>query len=157
LSSIGVYRTTEGEPVFQEVRAPTIGELQGLLVKIIKRILKLLTRQGYLIEEQGMSYLADIDADNLVGALASGLVHLPHCPWAARRTEGAELANGPQPTGEFHAAGLCERARLQPACGGALWGRSAQGTRTPVPLYHPPRHCQRTTQTPITPAMWCCN
>jgi hypothetical protein len=23
-----------------------------------------LTRQGYLIEEQGMSYLADIDADN---------------------------------------------------------------------------------------------
>jgi hypothetical protein len=52
----GVYRTTEGEPVFQEVRAPTIGELQGLLVKIITRILKLLTRQGYLIEERRMSY-----------------------------------------------------------------------------------------------------
>jgi hypothetical protein len=65
----GVYRTTEGEPVFQEVRAPTIGELQGLLVKIITRILKLLTRQGYLIEERRMSYLADIDADNLLSHL----------------------------------------------------------------------------------------
>jgi Putative transposase len=88
-----VYRTTEGEPVFQGARAPTTGELQGLLVKIIARIMTVLTRQGYLIEEQGMSYPADIDADNPLEALASGLVHLPHCPWAARRTEGAELAN----------------------------------------------------------------
>lgn len=32
-----VYRTIEGEPVFQEARAPTTGELQGLLVKIITR------------------------------------------------------------------------------------------------------------------------
>jgi hypothetical protein len=61
----GVYRTTEGaQPVFQEARAPTTGELQGLLVKIIARIMRVLTCQGYLIEEQGMSYLADIDADN---------------------------------------------------------------------------------------------
>jgi hypothetical protein len=47
----GVYRTTEGEPVFQEGRAPTTGELPGLLVKIITRIMKLLTRTGHLIEE----------------------------------------------------------------------------------------------------------
>jgi hypothetical protein len=74
----------EGEPVFQEARPPITGELQSLLVKIITRIMTMLTRQGYLIEAQGMSYLADIDADNALEALASGLVHLPYCPCAAR-------------------------------------------------------------------------
>jgi len=54
----GVYWTTEGVPVFHEGRAPTPGQLQALLSRIIKRIMKLLTRQGYLIEEQGMTYLA---------------------------------------------------------------------------------------------------
>ena len=53
-------KVPEGEPVFQEARAPTRDELQGLLVKIITRILRLLTRQGYLVEEQGMTYMADI-------------------------------------------------------------------------------------------------
>ena len=33
----GVYRRTEGRPVIQEGRAPTTGELQGLLAKIITR------------------------------------------------------------------------------------------------------------------------
>ena len=35
-----------------------------MLDKIIARRLKMLTRQGYLVEEQGMTYLADIDPDN---------------------------------------------------------------------------------------------
>jgi hypothetical protein len=34
-------------------------ELQSLLARIIKRLMKFLTRKGYLIEEEGMSYLAD--------------------------------------------------------------------------------------------------
>jgi hypothetical protein len=51
----GVYRTCEGGPVFHAVPAPTMEALQALLVKIITRILRLLTRQGYLIEEQGMT------------------------------------------------------------------------------------------------------
>ncbi len=53
----GVYRRIEGEPIFQEARAPTRTELEGLLARIIARLLKLLTRQGYLVEEQGMTYL----------------------------------------------------------------------------------------------------
>jgi hypothetical protein len=46
----GVYRnSSEGVPVFHEVPAPTIEELQALLVKIT-RIMRLLTRQRFLIE-----------------------------------------------------------------------------------------------------------
>jgi hypothetical protein len=52
----GVYRTTEGVPVFHAVRAPTATELQALLNRIIKRMIRLLTCKGYLIEEQGRKY-----------------------------------------------------------------------------------------------------
>jgi len=51
----GVYRRTGGEPVFREARAPTGRELQGLLQKIIVRLVKALTRLGYLMQEEGMS------------------------------------------------------------------------------------------------------
>ena len=50
----GLYRTTDGVPVFHGVHAPTTGELQALLARIIKRLMKFLTPKGYLIEEQGM-------------------------------------------------------------------------------------------------------
>jgi hypothetical protein len=40
----GVYRTTEGMPVFHPVRAPTAAELQALLTRIIKRLMRLLVR-----------------------------------------------------------------------------------------------------------------
>ena len=65
----GVYRRTEGEPVFQAARAPSRDELAALLENIIARLLKMLTRLGYLIEEQGMTYLADMDADNALASL----------------------------------------------------------------------------------------
>ncbi len=42
----GVYRRTEGEPVFQQARAPSRDELAGLLDKIIARLMKMLTRMG---------------------------------------------------------------------------------------------------------------
>ena len=48
----GVFRRTEREPDFQEARAPTRAELEGLLVKFIARLLKMLTGQGYLVEER---------------------------------------------------------------------------------------------------------
>lgn len=54
----GVYRRTEAEPDFQEARAPTRAELEGLLDKIIVRLMKMLTRQGHLVEEEGVSYIA---------------------------------------------------------------------------------------------------
>jgi hypothetical protein len=37
--------------------------LEGLLAKIIARLMKMLTRLGYLVEEEGVSYIADIDLD----------------------------------------------------------------------------------------------
>jgi hypothetical protein len=53
---VGVCRRTEGEPAFQAVRAPTRVELEGLLDKIIVRLMKMLTRQGHLVGEQGVSF-----------------------------------------------------------------------------------------------------
>jgi hypothetical protein len=60
----GVYRSNDGAAIFHEVPAPTIEELQALLAKIISRIMRLLTRQGFLIEEQGMTYLAEADRES---------------------------------------------------------------------------------------------
>jgi hypothetical protein len=65
----GVYRRTEGEPLFREARAPTDDELKGLLDQIVARLMKMLTRTGHLVEEQGMTYLADTDADHPLATL----------------------------------------------------------------------------------------
>ena len=66
----GVYRTgSEAAPVFHETRAPTREELHALLARIIMRILKLLTRRGYLVEEQGMTDLAEAEPDNALATL----------------------------------------------------------------------------------------
>jgi hypothetical protein len=62
-------RYVEFTPVFHAVRAPTPGELQVLLSRIVKRIMKLLTRKGYLTEAQGMTYIADTDPDTALGPL----------------------------------------------------------------------------------------
>ena len=60
----GVYRRgTDGTPEFVEVPAPTDEALQAVLHKIITRTMKLLTRLGVLVEEQGQAYLADTDTD----------------------------------------------------------------------------------------------
>ena len=98
----GVYRcATEGEPVFVEVPAPTDEALQTVLHKIITRLMKLLTRKGVLVEEQGQTYMADDDADSDEGrtlrplqAAACTSTHLVMSPLefmqrlAARATEG---------------------------------------------------------------------
>ena len=65
----GVYRVIEGVPVFHAVRAPAVEQLQALLSRIIKRLIRLLTRQGYLVEEEGMTYLADTDPKSALAPL----------------------------------------------------------------------------------------
>ena len=56
-----------GKPVFHEAAPPSVEQLATLLDKIIRRIVKLLTRTGHLIEEEGVVYLANTgpaDPDN---------------------------------------------------------------------------------------------
>ena len=65
----GVYCSSAGVPLLHEARAPSVAELEGLLNRIIQRIVKLLTRTGYLIEEQGVSYLAEADSDRALAPL----------------------------------------------------------------------------------------
>ena len=47
----GVYRLTDGVPLFQAIPAPTTEQLQAVLTRIITSLLKMLTRKGALTEE----------------------------------------------------------------------------------------------------------
>jgi hypothetical protein len=61
----GVYRRgSDGAPEFVEVPEPTDEALQSVLHKIITRTMKLLTRRGVLVEEEGSTYMADNDGDS---------------------------------------------------------------------------------------------
>lgn len=60
----GVYRGSGGEMVFYATRVATGDELERLLDKIIVRLMTMLTRKGYVKEEDAMTYLTDIDADS---------------------------------------------------------------------------------------------
>ena len=52
----GVYRRSiDGAPDFVEVPEPTDEALQAVLHKIITRTVKLLTRRGVLVEEEGFN------------------------------------------------------------------------------------------------------
>ena len=57
-------RGTDGAPGFVEASAPTDEALQTVLHKIITRMMKLLTRRGVLVEEQGSTYMADNDGNS---------------------------------------------------------------------------------------------
>ena len=61
----GVYRRSiDGTPEFVEVPEPTDEALQSVLHKIITRTMKMLTRRGVLVEEEGSTYMADNDGDS---------------------------------------------------------------------------------------------
>jgi hypothetical protein len=132
------------EPVFHEVRGPTAAELEALLSRIIQRVLKLLTRTGYLIEEQGMTYLAEAESDRALMPLqaAACTYRIALGPRAGQKV--LSLQTVPSRAGDstqpdcVNAHGLSLHAAVR--CG----AHQTQGARTPVPLYHPPGHCQRT-------------
>jgi hypothetical protein len=67
----GVYHTIEDTTAFHPVRAPSPEQLHILLHQIIKRVMKLLTRKGYLIEEQGMVYMTETDLGTAMAPLQS--------------------------------------------------------------------------------------
>jgi len=90
----GVYQTTdntgEGAPVFHPASASCDEQLQTLLDNIIRRSVRLLTRLGRLIEEEGITYLArtgDIDPDNVVAPLqaAASTYRIAMGPRAGRK------------------------------------------------------------------------
>jgi hypothetical protein len=53
------------------VLAPTAEQLQALLARISKRIMNLLTGKGCVIEEHGITYLAETDSDLALARLQS--------------------------------------------------------------------------------------
>ena len=122
----GVYRRTEGEPDFQEARAPSRDELAVLLEKIIARLLKMLIRLGHLVEEEGVRYIADMDADNPLASLqaASCIYRIALGPRAGQKVLSLRTVAGRD---EKTRAGPVRRcARVQSARRGALWRPSAQ-------------------------------
>jgi hypothetical protein len=62
-----VYQYSEGAAVFHEVAAPTIEELHALFAKIITRIMRWLTKQDFLIEEQDRKQPCWCQTPNPVG------------------------------------------------------------------------------------------
>ena len=78
----GVYRNSTA--VFHEVAAPTLQELQALLAKITTRIIRWLTKQGFLTKSKtGPTSPKRIGKARFCPV--SGLLHLPH---RARATSG---------------------------------------------------------------------
>src|SRR5262245_18858029 len=107
----GVSRNGAGVPVVHEAAAPTNEELAALLLKIITRVMRLLTRQGYLIEEQGMTYLAEADTDRALAPLqaASCTYRIALGPRAGQKV--LSLQSVPS-TEAIRPGAACQRARL---------------------------------------------
>jgi len=93
----GVYRRcVDGEPVFMEAPAPTDEALQTVLLKIITRLMNLLTRKGGARRRTGPNLHGRrrrrFGRGPRAQAVAGRSLHLPHRLRPTRRTEGAEAA-----------------------------------------------------------------
>ena len=117
----GVYRRSiDGTPEFVEVPEPTDEALQSVLRKIITRTMKLLTRRGVLVEEEGSTYIADNDGDSdearTLRPLQAAACILPCCGPGSWRSRGPGSAKA-----------MCEisslaTSRTSPCCWGG-WRR----------------------------------
>jgi hypothetical protein len=138
----GVYCATgEGVPVFHPAPALTSEKLPALLDKIIARILRVLTRQGHRVEEEGMTYVADahgiIDPDNLLASLqaASCTYCIALGPRAGRKVLSLQYAAsraGPmtQPLcANAHGFSLHAGVRLALPSNAASWSTCAATSR----------------------------
>jgi len=63
-------------------------ELQGLIEKIIVRLVKALTQLGYLVQEEGMSYLSELDPDNPLKPLQAASFAYPIALWPRTSLKG---------------------------------------------------------------------
>ena len=123
--------------------------------------MKFLTRKGFLIEEPGMTYLADTDPDTALGPLRAAVCtfRIALGPRAGQKVLSLQTVLTREPPlppvrcvnehgFSLHAEVCCathERHKLESqAQGCCLLGAPRRNT---TPLHHPPRHCQRTTDT----------
>jgi hypothetical protein len=122
--------------VFHAVHARTAGQLQALLMRIIKRIMKLLTRIGYL---QGMAYLTEADPDIALVPLqqAACTYRIAFGPRAGQKV--LTLQTVPSQEAPATPQRCVNEQGFEGACRGALRHQPALQTRTLEPLYHPPR------------------
>ena len=105
----GVYRrSAEGAPEFVEAPTPTDEALQTVLHKIITRTMKLLARRGVLVEEEGLTYMADSDGDSDAARVlrpfqaAACTYRIAFGPRAGQKVltlQGAERGHGTAPAG----------------------------------------------------------
>src|SRR3954470_139235 len=101
----GVHRSSaRARTASGEARASSVAELDGVLNRIIQHIVKLLTRTGYLIEEQGMTCLAQAESDRALTPLqaAACTYRIALGPHAGQtvlslQTVPSRAADSPQP------------------------------------------------------------
>ncbi len=85
-------------PVFIEAPPPNDEDVQAVLDRIVRRVLKMLTRRGVLVQEQDSIYVADADGESHDARTlrplqaASCVYRIALQP--ARRPEGSQSAGG---------------------------------------------------------------
>ena len=107
----GTWRR-RGVPVFHEAAAPSTDELEAVLLKIIMRTMRLLTRLGALIEEPDRTYPAEIETDGALRSLqaASCTYRIALGPRAGQKV--LSLQSLPSAARPSVPRAACQRARL---------------------------------------------